>query len=77
VYELAARDERGSLCPKEVPVAGWGAFEDGVSRVLDTVASRRATTKVYVSDALFRGQADERWPLATTLERFSTTRESA
>ena len=44
---------------KEVPVTGWGAFEDGVSRVLDTVASRRATTKVYVSDALFRGQADE------------------
>lgn len=42
----------------EALVAGWGEFEDGVSRVLDTVASQRATTKVYVSDALFRGQAD-------------------
>jgi len=44
---------------------------------IDTVASRRATTKVYLSAALFRGQADDRWPLATTLERFSTARESA
>jgi hypothetical protein len=57
---------------REVPIGGWGAFEDEISRVLDTVASSRATTGGYVSDALFRGQADQRWPLVTTLERFST-----
>jgi hypothetical protein len=57
---------------REVPIDGWGTFEDEVSRVLDTVASSRATTGGYVSDALFRGQADQRWPLVTTLERFST-----
>jgi hypothetical protein len=63
VYELAARMSE-ALMPQleEVPVAGWGAFEDGVSRVLDTVASERAVTTGYVSDVFFRAKLTDAGP---------------
>ena len=56
---------------KEVILKNWEDFEGEISRVLGSVASKRAGTKGYVSDPLFRGHADERWRLLTTLERFS------
>lgn len=43
-----------------------------MARILDGFAARRLSSKGYMSDPLFRGQADQRWPLVTTLERFST-----
>jgi hypothetical protein len=56
---------------KEVTLKDWETFESEISRIFGSVESRRAGTKGYVSDPLFRGHADDRWRLLTTLERFS------
>lgn len=56
---------------KEMILKNWESFESEISRVLGSVESKRAGAKGYVSDPLFRGHADERWRLLTTLERFS------
>ena len=48
---------------KEVILKNWEGFESEISRVLGSVESKRAGTKGYVSDPLFRGHADERWRL--------------
>lgn len=57
---------------KEVVVNDWESFEAEVTRILDDFEARRGTGKGYFSHPLFRGQADHRWRLMTTLERFST-----
>jgi hypothetical protein len=56
---------------KEVVVKDWAGFEDEVTRILDGFTAGRASGKGYMSNPLFRGQADHRWMLETTLERFS------
>ena len=61
---------------KEVILKDWESFEGEISRVLESVESRRAATIGYVSDPLFRGHANERWRLLTTLERFSKKPQS-
>lgn len=57
---------------KEVTVKDWASFEAEVARIVDGFAASRGSGKGYLSDPLFRGQADQSWPLVTTLERFST-----
>jgi hypothetical protein len=44
---------------KEMILKNWESFESEISRVLGSVESKRAATKGYVSDPLFRGHADE------------------
>ncbi len=56
----------------EVSVKDWASFEAQATRVLEDFEVRRGAGKGYFSDPLFRGQADQSWPLVTTLERFST-----
>ena len=56
---------------KDVLLDSWAKFEAEVSRVLDDFEERRGRRSGYVSDPLFRGQADGHWTLRTTLERFS------
>src|SRR5437870_3733377 len=56
---------------KEVNLKDWESFESEISRIFRSIEDRRAANKGYVSDPLFRGHADERWRLHTTLERFS------
>jgi len=57
---------------KEVPLEDWAAFEAETSRILDDFQTGKGAGTGYVSHPLFRGQADQRWSLSTTLERFST-----
>jgi len=57
---------------REIVVKDWASFEAEVARILDSFEASRGTGKGYMSDPLFRGQADRSWPLVTTLERFST-----
>lgn len=56
---------------KEVVLKDWETFEWELSRIFESLEKRRAGTKTYVSAPLFRGHADKRWHLLTTLERFS------
>ena len=56
----------------EVPVKDWASFEAQATRVLEDFEARKKAGTGYMSDPLFRGQADQSWPLVTTLERFST-----
>jgi hypothetical protein len=55
----------------EVPLQDWASFERAVSQILEDFEKRRPQRGTRVSHPLFRGQADARWPLRTTLERFS------
>jgi len=56
---------------KEVVLKDWDTFEGELSRFFDSHEKRKAATKLYISTPLFRGHADSRWHLLTTLERFS------
>ena len=56
----------------EVPVKDWASFEAQATRVLEDFEARKKAGTGHMSDPLFRGQADQSWPLVTTLERFST-----
>jgi hypothetical protein len=55
----------------EVVLEDWANFEAETSRILEEFQARKTAGKGYMSAPLFRGQADWRRPLATTLERFS------
>jgi len=57
---------------KEVVLEDWESFEGEISRISEMVAQKKASPgSISVSDPLFRGQANQCWPLLTTLERFS------
>ncbi|MDO8546463.1 MAG: FRG domain-containing protein [Nitrospirales bacterium] len=56
---------------KEVLLKDWETFEGEMARIFESLEKRRASAKTYVSGYLFRGHADKRWRLLTTLERFS------
>jgi len=56
----------------EVPIKDWMAYDAEVSRMLDDFQAKRSVGTGSVSHPLFRGQADQRWSLFTTLERVST-----
>jgi hypothetical protein len=56
----------------EVQIKDWADFELEVGQILADFDVGRRRDKGYVSAPLFRGHADASWPLATTLERFST-----
>jgi len=56
---------------QEVVLKDWAAFEGEISRIFESLDKTRARTNTYVSAPLFRGHADKRCRLLTTLERFS------
>jgi len=57
----------------EVSVKDWADSEAQANRALEDFEGKRGAGTGHISDTLFRGQADQSWPLVTTLERFSTT----
>ena len=56
----------------EVPLDNWERFEGEISQLFERFEKMKghSASKASVSEPLFRGQADSRWPLRTTLERF-------
>lgn len=56
----------------EESVKDWAGFEAQAGRIIEDFGAKRGAGKGHISDPLFRGQADQSWPLVTTLERFST-----
>jgi hypothetical protein len=60
-----------SISPVESVTAAtsWGEFESWVQSLQAERTRRREAREVYVSELIFRGQADASWPLQTTLER--------
>jgi hypothetical protein len=56
----------------EVSVKDWAGFEAEAGGILEDFEARRGASNGNMSHPLFRGQADQSWPLVTTLERFST-----
>jgi hypothetical protein len=55
---------------KTINLLHWEEFEDHVAHLMDEHAKRKLDTSKYISDYLFRGQANSSWPLITTLERY-------
>lgn len=60
----------------EIHLESWQRFDAEMSGVFELFERTKARTEEYVSEPLFRGQADSRWRLATTLERFSAKQHS-
>ena len=62
----------------EVMLDSWEHFDEEIARVFERFEKTkgRTTIKASVSEPLFRGQADSRWPLRTTLERFTANPKS-
>jgi hypothetical protein len=62
----------------EVPLETWERFDAEMALVFERFekTKARATLKASVSEPLFRGQADSRWRLQTTLERFTRNAQS-
>jgi hypothetical protein len=52
---------------KEENAPSWGDFEEILRQTADL--RQKAREREYVSELLYRGQADSRWRLETTLER--------
>ena len=52
---------------KEENASSWGDFEEILRQIADL--RQKARERQYVSELLYRGQADSRWRLETTLER--------
>ena len=52
-----------------IPLAGWEDFEKRIAG-LRSEEKETEGRGGYVSSLLFRGQADSRWDLETTLERY-------
>jgi len=55
----------------EIAICDWNAFEDESEHLLERMRARHASLERF-SPVLFRGQADARWELTTTLERYSS-----
>ena len=49
----------------------WEDFEDRISELSRFRIKQQESTRLYVSDVLFRGQSNSQWGLLTTLERYS------
>ena len=54
---------------KTVRLNSWGSFKNQINDLFADSAKRRIDTNRYVSTPIFRGHADSRWKLETTLER--------
>ena len=54
-----------------VPLKSWKSFKDRVDALFDASSQLRIDTGSYVSNPVFRGQADSKSQLSTTLERES------
>jgi hypothetical protein len=53
----------------ETTGASWAAFEPWLTFLEDERSRLKAAGGLYVSESLFRGQADAKWRLESTLER--------
>lgn len=62
----------------EVKLDSWEHFDEEIARLYEGVEKAKSRTKAKssVSEPLFRGQADSRWSLRTTLERFTAKPQS-
>ena len=58
---------------KEIYVKNWSEFSEEVERLKDKRKQLNEGTPLYVSNLLYRGQADSDWGLETTLDRFTNT----
>src|SRR4051812_1353653 len=54
---------------KVVDVNSWAHFKSEIAKLRLLFESLKSDKDKYVSDLLFRGQADSKWPLWTTLDR--------
>lgn len=61
---------------KEINLSCWEDFEVEIAKLFDRLKKIRAEKNTYISDLLFRGQANACWPLRTTLERYTTRQYS-
>lgn len=61
---------------KTIQITRWRDFPDAVADVRRNFASYRIGDQNIHARVLFRGQADSKWPLLTTLERYSNRRWS-
>ncbi len=61
---------------REIKLSCWEDFEAETMKLFDRLKAKRAEKNTYVSDLLFRGQANACWPLRTTLERYTTKQYS-
>lgn len=59
---------------KTINLLHWEEFEDHVTDLMDEHEKRKLSTGTYISDYLFRGQANSSWSLITTLERYPNNR---
>lgn len=60
----------------EVALTNWENFEAEITRIFERFEKTKTRATGYVLEPLFRGQADKRWHLRTTLERFSAKSHS-
>ena len=61
---------------REVVLNDWESFEEAISRFFESLEKKREGAGTCVSAPLFRGHADKRLRLLTTLERFSRKPQS-
>lgn len=57
---------------REIKIPSWEAFEEETTFLFESVREKKKTTKLHVSEPLFRGQGNARWKLETTLERYTS-----
>lgn len=54
---------------EEVALASWDDFRARIDSLEAEQVKRKRASETYISDLLYRGQDDARYPLSTTLER--------
>lgn len=58
---------------EEQSVESWEAFIKELSSLDERLALLKNESELYISNYLFRGQANSEWSLNTTLDRFVDT----
>lgn len=58
---------------KEITVRTWEEFEEELKKLNSWKDERRKNPLLLVPDFLFRGQADSKWELKTTLDRYAVS----
>ena len=61
---------------KEVKLKNWEEFEEQIRELIAENKEIQSKTNDYHSELLFRGQADSKWKLKTSLERFTSEKYS-
>jgi len=55
---------------KTVDLSSWDEFQEQLSLLQVLLEEQRVKTGLHVSEPVYRGQSNHRWPLETTLERY-------